>query len=237
VSADDRRDALVQIGEALLGRTHGKQARDRWRVWYATLSEAEKRLYREGGGKRPRKRRDRMSDAKPDPRSLRAGLAQLLATHDSTDEAVRRFDEAQNELQWELFQGSTEDASEARISPDDPRLAFVLDALATLAVREPEDAAHPWNRAGVLSRIGRHGEAAADFLEAARRFEREVAHGDGLTGDEDAWADAARLHAAESFVRAEQPLAAQALLALLADDDRDRVQAAIEMLLVRDARR
>lgn len=176
-----------------------------------------------------------MSEAKTDPRSLRVGLAELLATRGSTDDAVRQLDEAQNELQWELFHGSTDDVSEVRVSPDDARLAFVLDALATLAVREPDDGAHPWNRAGVLARVGRHGEAATDFLEAARRFEREAAGGDGMTGDEDAWADAARLHAAESFVRAAQPLAAQALLASLADEDRARVQADIEALLGRDA--
>jgi hypothetical protein len=176
-----------------------------------------------------------MSEAETDPGSLRAGLAQLLAMHDSTDDAVRRLDEAQNELQWELFHGSTEDASATWVAPDDPRLAFVLDALATLVVREPDDGAHPWNRAGVLSRVGRHGEAATDYLEAARRFETEAAGDGGVTGDEDAWADAARLHAAESFVRAAQPLAAQALLASLADDDRARVEAEIEALLAGDA--
>jgi hypothetical protein len=179
----------------------------------------------------------RMSEAKIDPLSPRARLAPLLAAPDPSQagDAIKRLFDAQNDLQWELFGEPDDDDRPTPISTDDPRLAFVLDALATLAVREPDDSAHPWHRACVLSRVGRHSEAATDYLEAARRFEHEFENGDGVTGDEAEWAAAAHYHAAESFVRAAQPLAAQSLLDRLSEDDRARIAPLIERLLIRAA--
>jgi hypothetical protein len=147
------------------------------------------------------------------------------------DEAIRQLYDAKNELWLELFGAPEPNARVEGVAPDDARLAFLLDALATLAVREPDDSAHPWERANALSRVGRFPEAAVDYLEASRRFDREFHEGNGLTGDEDDWAAAARMHAAESFVRAGQPLAAQALVDRLDDDDRARIEALIEPLV------
>ena len=110
-------------------------------------------------------------------------------------------------------------------------LRFVLDALIALSLAEPDDPSHPWARGGVLARVGRHLEAADDFLLAARLFDLEAAAGDGLTGDEGDWAQTARAHAARSLALGGQPVAAVYLLRTLSGEERDAVAPAVEASL------
>jgi hypothetical protein len=78
--------------------------------------------------------------------------------------------------------------------------------------------------ATVAEDVGRYGEAAQDFLAAADRFDAEHARGDGLTGDEDEWATAARHLGAVCLVRAGEFLATQMLLPRLDADDRRQIE-------------
>jgi hypothetical protein len=109
-------------------------------------------------------------------------------------------------------------------SPDDPWVVVILDALGALTLSEPDDPSHPWARGGLLAQLGRHLEAADDYVLAARLFDAEARTGGGLTGDEAEWASSARAHAAESLALGGHPVAALALLRTLDIEDRQRVQ-------------
>lgn len=133
----------------------------------------------------------------------------------------------QNELRKELFE------SDVLPTPHEPRVSFVLDALEVLSLSAPDDPSHPWARGGVLASLGRHLEAADDYLVAARGFEREAQRGDGLTGDEDDWAKSSFAHAARNLALGGQPAAAATLLRSLAPADRAEVADLVEESLAR----
>lgn len=126
------------------------------------------------------------------------------------------------ELQWTIQLDAF--GGVGPIDPSDPRLRVVLDALAALSVAEQDDPSHPWARAGLLDRAGRHLEAADDFLAAAARFEREAATGRGETGDEADWAQSALGHAAKNLALGGQPVSAATLLHRLSPDDKLEVE-------------
>jgi hypothetical protein len=136
--------------------------------------------------------------------------------------SARELYEFQLGLQWDVFGFPPEFRDD--VSSDDPRVQAILDALQTLAILEPDDASHPRARAIVLDAVGRHAEAAKDYLLAAERFDEEFRRGDGLTGDEDDWASTARYKAAKSFALAGDLLAAQSLLPQLEAEDRAEVE-------------
>lgn len=125
--------------------------------------------------------------------------------------------ELQQGIQFDHFQGDDP------IEPDDQRLRIVLDSLEALAVLEPDDPSHLWNRAGLLVRAGRHLEAADDFLGAARRFTAEAEAGAGMTGDEDEWAQSALFHAAKCFGIGGHGASAAVLLPRLSSRERDEL--------------
>lgn len=77
---------------------------------------------------------------------------------------------------------------------DDP----VADLLVAFAVHEPDDASHWWNLATRITNNTQLTKALL-YLLAADAFTREAQRGDGLTGDEDDWAESARLHAAKEL--------------------------------------
>jgi hypothetical protein len=139
----------------------------------------------------------------------------------------RELHDFQLGLQWEVF-GGTAPEPHGDVSADDPRVQAILDALQALAVLEPDDPSHPRARAIVLDAVGRHAEAAKDFLLAAERFDGELRRGDGLTGDEDEWAATARFQAARSFALAGDRLAAQSLLPHLEERERAEVEPLLE---------
>lgn len=85
----------------------------------------------------------------------------------------------------------------------------VLDALAALALVQPDEPAHPWNRGALLFELERHGEAAGDKLEAVRRMVIDSDLGPDL--------DRARLHATLGLLLAAQPLSAAVVAARLTD--------------------
>jgi hypothetical protein len=174
-----------------------------------------------------------MNRERQDLLPLRERFGALLAASERGDaEALTELYEAENELEWEVF-GAPPELVETDVSPDDPRLALILDALAALGQKEPDDSAHPWRRAALLAAVGRHLEAAADYLEAGRRFENEFATTSGVTGDEDSWASTALWRAAQNFVHGGQPLAARALLGRLRESDRLDVAALIDRATTR----
>jgi hypothetical protein len=133
----------------------------------------------------------------------------------------------QNELRKQLFEDG------AVPTPGEPRVSFVLDALEVLSLSSPDDPSHPWARAGLLATLGRHLEAADDFLIAARGFEREAELGNGLTGDEADWAKSSYWHAARNLALGGQPAAAASLLRSLAPADRAEVADLVEECLAR----
>jgi hypothetical protein len=132
----------------------------------------------------------------------------------------------QNRVRLSLFD-ETEHPSR-RIDGEDPRVAFVLDVLAALTVSEPDDPAHPWTRANVLAGVGRHLEAAEEFIVAMERFEAEHARGTGMTGDEDEWAQSALYHAVKNLALGGQVLAAAALLPRLESEDQAELRTLID---------
>lgn len=137
--------------------------------------------------------------------------------------SARELHDFQLGLQWDVFGGAVGGDSQD-VSPDDPRIEAILDALEALEVLEPDDASHPWSRAAVLKAVGRHAEAGKEYVLAAARFDDQFRSGDGSTGDEDEWASAARCHAAKSFVLAGELLTARSLLPLLEAEDRAEVE-------------
>lgn len=155
-------------------------------------------------------------------------LVGRLRLHGRDARLIEELDDLQGRLQHEIF-GELPTFPEPRpdVSPSDIRLAFVLDALEALALLEPADPSYPRERASLLFKVGRHLEAAADSLEAARRFEREAADGTGLTGDEEDWARTEFWHAAKNFALAGHPASATALLPRLDEGDREEIAALV----------
>jgi hypothetical protein len=142
------------------------------------------------------------------------------------DERLRRdLFELQNRVRLSL---ADESERAAGPSPDDPRVRFVLDVLAALSVSEPDDPSHPWTRANLLADVGRHLEAAEDFMVAMERFHTDHGQATGLTGDEDDWAQSALYHAVKNLALGGQVLAAAALLPRLDADDQDELRALID---------
>jgi hypothetical protein len=133
--------------------------------------------------------------------------------------SARELHDFQLGLQTEVFGGHAIERR-ADLARGDPRVQAILDALEALAVLEPDDPSHPWSRAIVLQAVGRDGEAAKDYLLAAERFDEEHRRGEGVTGDEDEWASAARFQAARSLALAGELVAAQSLLPRLEAEDR-----------------
>jgi hypothetical protein len=114
------------------------------------------------------------------------------------------------------------------IASDDPRVGLILDALDALALMEPDDPSYLWTRGAILFAIGRHVEAAGDYLRAGERFLAEARRGDGLTGDEEEWAASSLYHAAKNFALGGELLAAQSLLPRLDDADRSEIAGLVE---------
>lgn len=131
--------------------------------------------------------------------------------------------ELQQALQEELF-GPGGGERRTSVDRDDPRLRVVLDVLEALSLSDPSDPSYPWMRGGILAEVGRHLEAADDYLIAARRFREVAARGDGLAGDEDDWAGGALRQAAKSLALGGQPASAAALLGELSEEDRRDVE-------------
>lgn len=153
-------------------------------------------------------------------------VRELIANKPFDREAAFEF---LSDLRAELF-GWPPSYGDVSISPEDARLVAVLDSLDALIIDSPSDAAYPWMRAGILSAVGRHLEAAKDFLIAAQRFVEESREPNPQTGDEADWAQAALLRAGQSFVLGGEPLAAAVLLTRLTDDDRAKL---VELLTAR----
>lgn len=151
-------------------------------------------------------------------------MTQLERAEARTDDIFDAVNELQAQLQEELFPSGWPVERPEEVDGDDPRLQLLFDALAALAVLEPDDAAYPWERGGLLSVFGRHLEAADDYLLAARLFERDAATGTGTTGDEGDWAKSALFHAAKNLALGGHPTAAAALLPQLSADDRAEVE-------------
>jgi hypothetical protein len=134
-----------------------------------------------------------------------------------------RLFELQNQIREEVFADRVPERAGAR----EAEARFVLDALEVLSLTEADDPSHPWARGGFLAQLGRHLEAADDYLVAAERFEEEaLAAGD--TGDEADWARGARAHAARHLALGGQPIAAAALLASLDPEDRQEITGLVE---------
>ena len=145
--------------------------------------------------------------------------------------------EFQQGLQVELF-GEPADFS-APLAPGathDHRFEVLLDALQALADLEPTEPAHPWMRATILSSAGRHLEAADDFVLASQRFADVARSRNGLTGDEDDWAESALYRAATSRICAGHYLSASLLLPGLSPENGREVAAELEAALSREAR-
>jgi hypothetical protein len=96
-------------------------------------------------------------------------------------------------------------------------LEMALDLLRTLGQIDASDPALPWNRASILSDLGRNVEAAEDYLRAAQRIAaRDSTISD--TGDED-WQSAALYHASRQFLLAGQVAAAAHVAASISDEE------------------
>ena len=151
-------------------------------------------------------------------------LAQLERADGSSDELFDAVDDLQAQLKEQLFPEGQPLDRPADIEPNDPRLELLFDALATLAVLEPDDAAFPWERGWLLSLFGWHLEAAEDYLTAARLAVRDAEAGTGVVGDEADWAKSALYHAAKNLALGGHPTAAAALLPQLDAEDRAEVE-------------
>jgi hypothetical protein len=178
----------------------------------------EEMVHTPGGG-----HEESMSELELRERRERFRLAAAAGTLSATE-----LYDFQLGLQWDVF-GEPPEWDRSDIAADDPRVQAILDALEALAVVESDDAAHPRARAIVLAAVGRHAEAAKDYLLAAERFDSEYRKGDGMTGDENEWADVARYQAAKSLVLAGEFVAAQALMPQLSEDDRAEVERLLDV--------
>jgi len=151
-------------------------------------------------------------------------LAQLERADGSTDDVFDAVDDLQSHLREQLFPEGHPVERPTEIEPNDGRLELLFDALATLAVLEPEDASYPWDRGWLLSLFGRHLEAAEDYLTAARLAARDAQAGTGSVDDAADWAKSALYHAAKNLALGGHPTAAAALLPQLDPEDRSEVE-------------
>jgi hypothetical protein len=115
-------------------------------------------------------------------------------------------------------------SSEQEVSPDDPRLQVLLDALRALALIDNDDPSWPWERGGLLARCGRHLEAADDYLASASLSMLDACNGTSAVDDPEEWAKSAYGHAARELIRGGQLVAAAALLPALDRGDRDEIE-------------
>jgi hypothetical protein len=150
-------------------------------------------------------------------------LAQLERADGTTDDVFDAVDDLQAKLREQLFPDGHPVDRPAEIERDDPRLELLFDALATLAVLEPDDASYPWDRGWLLSLFGRHLEAAEDYLTAARLAARDAEAGTGVVDDPADWSKSALYHAAKNLALGGHPTAAAALLPQLSAEDRAEV--------------
>jgi hypothetical protein len=107
-------------------------------------------------------------------------------------------------------------ASDTLNDGDEPPSTRV-DLLRAMWLVDTEDAALPWNSASVMGDAGHHIEAAWAELEAARRFEHDVATGRRMTDDEEDWADTAIYHACRYFLMGGAILSATVLVGRIRD--------------------
>ena len=135
---------------------------------------------------------------------------------------LRDLEEVQHALQQRLFGGRPVVEDSYRVTPDDRRLAILLDALEALSLLEPNDSSYPWDQALILKVTGRSLEAARAYLEAASRFQAKAVAETGVTGDEAEWAQTALAMAARSLISGGQAASAAALLPRL--DQKDRAE-------------
>ena len=96
-------------------------------------------------------------------------------------------------------------------------LEMALDLLRTLGQIDVSDPALPWNRASILSDLGRNVEAAEDYLRAAQR----IATCDSTISDpaDQDWQSAALYHASRHFILAGQAAAAAQAAARISDEE------------------
>lgn len=133
---------------------------------------------------------------------------------------VSALDQLQRELETEIFGWPPEPSHDKVKLAGEARVSALLDVLDVLARLEPDESAHPWKRAGILSAIGRHLESARDYFSAYERFVVEAEQGTGITGDEEDWATSALSHGAEEFARGGELMTAAFLAIRLPEDER-----------------
>lgn len=149
-------------------------------------------------------------------------------TEDS-EATLEALDALQESLQIEVFgEPPFYGTRRTDVSPDDPKLVRLLDALLALAIIEPSDPAFFWTRAGALFAVGRHMEAAQDFLAAAERFKQLANTPDQVTDDEGDWAATALFHAAKNLVLSGCTISSEALAKQLSGDDKDEINSLIQ---------
>jgi hypothetical protein len=110
------------------------------------------------------------------------------------------------------------------VDSDDERVKILLDSLQALAISDATDPAPLWSRGVILSSIGRHLEAASDFIAAAHRFAERAGTSQAVTDDEDDWSESALAHAARNLVLAGHFLSAARLLERLAPEDEAQIR-------------
>jgi AcrR family transcriptional regulator len=157
-------------------------------------------------------------------RRWRALLERLAQGERLEQDLLDELFELQATLQKEIFEEPGISSLRPGVDSDDPRLGVILDVLEALTLSETDEESYAWTRAGILGAVGRHLEAADDYLMAARRFRETVSRGDGVTGDEDDWAETALFHAATSLVLGGHVASAAALLPRLTPEYRKELE-------------
>jgi hypothetical protein len=163
---------------------------------------------------------DRRRDARPQ-------IIQLLLA--GQEVSWPRLDAIRAELSVELFGGHGWMARPETIG--DPRVAEVLDVFQAMQLLDSKEPAFAWNRAGLLCDLGQYAEAAADFLEAARRIDVGIA--EGLIGrEEEEWSQTARAYACRALLIAGRVTAAAVVWQQLTDyDHREDIEGRIELAM------
>lgn len=133
---------------------------------------------------------------------------------------VSALDQLQRELEIEIFGWPPEPSQDKSKLAGEARVGALLDILDVLSRLEPDESAHPWKRAGILSHIGRHLESARDYLSAHERFLVEAEQGSGVTRDEEDWATSALSHCAQELARGGALMTAAFLARRLPEDER-----------------
>jgi hypothetical protein len=151
-------------------------------------------------------------------------IAALRGAEGASPAIVEHLETLQHELEDDLFGGRPLASDHYNVRADDIRVAILLDALEALSLMHPDDASYPWDRGLVLKVVGRHAEAAHEYLAVADAV-RQTLQSESVPEDyDDDWAQAALFHAATSFALAGQHAAAATLLARLDPDDRAEVE-------------